>query len=113
MKLHKLSEFPTGWYLGAFSPTLHHTEDFEIAYKTYKANTVEPAHFHKIATEFTLILCGWARFYFPQRDETILVCRGEIMVIEPGEIVEFTADTAVDSVVIKIPGNGWKDKYLA
>ncbi len=113
MKLHKLSEFPTGWYLGAFTPTLHNTEDFEIAFKTYKSDTLEPAHFHKTATEFTLIVKGCARFYFPQTDESIILVRGEIIVIEPGEIVEFSSEFGCETVVVKIPGNGWKDKFLA
>jgi len=47
--------------VGDFSPTLHRTRDIEVAVKHYRAGDHEPAHYHKIAREFTAVISGRVR----------------------------------------------------
>ena len=47
-----------GWFVGNFEPSLYKTNEVEVAVKRYTVGDKEDAHFHKIATEFTLILNG-------------------------------------------------------
>ena len=54
----ELNDMIKGWFIGNFEPTLYHTNDVEVAVKKYKAGDVEDEHYHKIATEFTVILNG-------------------------------------------------------
>lgn len=106
MKTAHLDDMIKGWFVGAFSPTAHHSEACEVAVKRYKAGDKEDAHFHKIATETTLILSG-----------TVIMCgrewhAGDIIVIEPGDVTSFEAVTDAVNVVVKTPG-ALNDKYLA
>ena len=58
MKTSKLSEMKGGWFVGNFEPSLYKTNDVEAAVKSYKAGTYENSHYHKIATEITVIISG-------------------------------------------------------
>ena len=55
MKLHKLKDMFKGWIVGNFEPSLYKTDDVEVAVKNYKAGERDEKHYHKIATEITLI----------------------------------------------------------
>jgi hypothetical protein len=54
----KLDNFPGGWFLGNFEPTLLKSSNFEVALKHFKAGTTEPLHYQKTALEFTVIVSG-------------------------------------------------------
>jgi quercetin dioxygenase-like cupin family protein len=106
MKHARLDDMTKGWFVGAFTPTAHHSDACEVAVKHYKAGDKEDAHFHKIATETTLILSG-----------TVVMCgrewhAGDIIVIEPGDVTSFEALTDAINVVVKTPG-ALQDKYIA
>ncbi len=58
MKVDKLDRMVKGWFVGNFEPTVIKTNDVEVAVKKYKAGDYEPAHYHKIATEVTVIVSG-------------------------------------------------------
>ena len=58
MKVAKLSDMKGGWFIGNFEPSLYKTNDCEVAVKTYKKGDFEAAHFHKIATEYTIVASG-------------------------------------------------------
>ena len=105
MKTSKLSEMTKGWFVGNFEPTLYRTNDVESAVKSYKAGDYEAAHYHKIATEITVIISGTVRMNGIEYGE------GDIIVIEPGEATDFLAVTDSVNAVIKIPGAN-NDKYL-
>lgn len=105
MKHAKLDEMLKGWFVGAFSPTAHATDACEVAVKTYQAGDREAAHYHKIATETTLILSGRVRMMGREWGE------GDIVVLSPGEVTEFEALTDCVNVVVKVPGAS-NDKYL-
>lgn len=105
MERFELSAFTGGWFVGNFDPTLFPTDQFEVAVKTYKAGAVEKRHYHKIATEFTLISAGRVRM----NDREFSA--GSIIKIEPGEDTDFEALTDTTTVVVKIPSVK-NDKYM-
>lgn len=104
MKISKVSDMIKGWFIGDFEPTLWKTNDVEVAVKHYKAGDAETAHFHKIATEFTVITAGTVEMNGVQYQA------GDIVVIERGEVTDFRAITDVTTTVVKIPGAA-NDKY--
>lgn len=97
MQINKISDMTNGWFIGNFSPSLIKTELFEIAYKQYKAGDSEQSHYHKIATETTLIAYGKAKM------NNIILYPGTIVTIEPNESTDFVAIEDTATVVIKIP----------
>jgi hypothetical protein len=105
MEKYNLSDMVNGWFIGNFEPSLFKTNDVEVAVKSYASGDSESCHFHKIATEFTIILNGSA-----QMNEQILH-PGDIVKIKPGEKADFYAITDLTTVVVKMPGAN-NDKYL-
>lgn len=105
MKVHALDDMFKGWFIGAFNPTLYHTDAVEVACKIYKKGESESAHHHKIATEFTLVVSGSIRMNESEFHA------GSIVEILPGESVSFEALTDATTVVVKVPGAP-NDKYL-
>lgn len=106
MKSYRLEDMVKGWFIGSFEPTAFPTKNCEVAVKKYKAGDHDQAHFHKVATEVTLILSGQVRMIGRVWGE------GDILVLEPGVITDFEAISDVVSVVVKLPGVT-DDKYLA
>lgn len=105
MKHAKLNDMVKGWFVGAFTPTAHSTDVCEVAVKRYSAGEKEAAHFHKVATEITLVLSGRVRMAGHEWGE------GDIVVLEPGEPTDFEALTDAINVVVKTPG-ALDDKLL-
>jgi quercetin dioxygenase-like cupin family protein len=105
MKMAHLDNMIKGWFVGNFTPTALSTEACEVAVKRYKAGELEAAHFHKIATEVTLVLSGQIRMAGKEWGP------GDIIVLSPGEVTSFEALTDAVNVVVKIPG-ATNDKYL-
>ena len=105
MKQYRLEDMVRGWFVGNFEPTVLKTNDVEVAVRHYQAGNHEARHYHKIATELTVIISGRVcmngREYEP----------GDIVVIEPGEATDFSALTEAVNVVVKVPGAN-HDKYL-
>ena len=106
MKIARIDEMTKGWFIGNFEPSLLKTNAVEVALKKYKKGDYEKAHYHKIATEFTVIVSGRVRMNGKEYIE------GDIIVIEPNDSTDFEAleDNTVN-VVVKIPG-AHNDKYL-
>lgn len=104
MEILKLENFTKGWIIGNFSPTLLPTEDFEIAIKNYKKGDKEAEHYHKIATEFTILASG----------EAIMLGKtfkaGDIIRIDPGDKTSFECIEDCITVVVKTPSVP-DDKY--
>ena len=97
MKKYNLSDFTKGWFIGNFSPSLLQTDLFEVAIKSYKQGDNESAHYHKIATEYTIINSG----KFRMNGETHTT--GDIVVIEPGESTDFLCLEDGNTTVVKVP----------
>jgi quercetin dioxygenase-like cupin family protein len=105
MKHDRLERMAKGWFVGAFSPTAHSTGACEVAVKRYHAGENEGAHYHKVATEITLVLSGEVRMMgYIWRD-------GDIITLSAGETTDFEALTDTVIVVVKTPGV-LNDKYL-
>ncbi|MET3119266.1 quercetin dioxygenase-like cupin family protein [Undibacterium sp. GrIS 1.8] len=99
-----LKDMVKGWFVGGFNPTAFSTEACEVAVKSYKAGEKESAHYHKVATEITLILSGRVRMGNNEWSE------GDIVVLDPGDVTDFEAITDAVNVVVKTPG-ALNDKY--
>ena len=94
-----------GWFIGNFEPSLFKTNDCEVAVKLYKKGDKEGKHYHKIATEYTVVVKGKIRMFGNVYNE------GDIIVVEPGESTGFEALEDAMNVVVKMPGAN-NDKYL-
>ncbi len=105
MKIDKLSNMTKGWFIGNFTPSLFKTNDVEVAVKRYKAGDHEDKHYHKIATEYTVIVDGEVEM------NGVRYYKDDIIVMEPGDATDFTAITDATNVVVKIPGAN-NDKYI-
>ena len=77
MKTAQLADMVKGWFVGNFEPTLLRTNDMEVAIKSYNKGDYEQRHYHKIATEITVITRGRVRMNGVEYGE------GDIVVIEP------------------------------
>lgn len=105
MKHAQLTDFTKGWFVGDFSPSLYQTQAVEVAVKKFSSGETEQAHFHKIATEFTVVISGCVRMF--ERDWE----PGSIIIASPGDITSFSALADSVVVVVKIPG-ATNDKYV-
>ena len=105
MKIEKLSAMTKGWFIGNFKPTLHATKAVEVAVKEYPAGASEAWHYHKIATEFTVIVEGEVEMNGRRYG------KGDIIVIPPGKGTDFKTLTPVVTTVVKLP-SVTNDKYL-
>jgi quercetin dioxygenase-like cupin family protein len=106
MKHARLEDMVKGWFVGGFQPTALATQACEVAVKRYRAGDREAAHFHKVASEVTLVLSGRVRMAGREWGE------GDIVVLAPGEVTDFEALTDAVNVVVKTPG-ALDDKYPA
>lgn len=104
MKLNNIKDFTRGWFIGNFEPSLIKTNDVEVAYKEYKTGDKEAKHFHKIATEITVIISGEVSM------NDVLFTTGDVITTKPGEVVEFKCLADTKTMVVKYPGAS-DDKY--
>ena len=101
----KLQDMVKGWFIGAFEPTLYNTNDVEVGVKIYKKGDYEATHYHKIATEFTVIIEGEVEM------NGVRYAKGDIIKIQPGVSTDFRVINDTTTVVVKIPGAS-NDKYI-
>jgi len=104
VRIYQLNDMIKGWFVGNFNPTVLSTNDVEVAVKKYKAGDFEASHYHKIATEITVITDGVVKM------NGITYPSGSIIVIEPNNATDFLAITDVTTTVVKYPGAN-NDKY--
>lgn len=105
MKKDKLQNMKKGWFVGNFSPTVLRTNDVEVAVKTYKKGSSEERHFHKVATEVTVIISGLVVMNGVEYGE------GDVITVAPCESTDFLAVDDTVTVVVKHPGQT-NDKYI-
>jgi hypothetical protein len=105
MKKVNLNDMVGGWFIGDFEPSLSKSKDFEVAVKNYKKGDYEESHYHKISTEYTVILNGKVKMNGIEHDS------GSILTILPTESTDFLALTDVTTVVVKTPSSK-NDKYI-
>jgi hypothetical protein len=105
MRVLQLKDMKKGWFVGNFSPSALLSEDFEVGVKKYNAGDYEVSHYHRIATEITVIVEGAVKM----NGNTYL--SGTIVIVEPGQSTDFLAITNTITTVIKYPSI-INDKYL-
>jgi quercetin dioxygenase-like cupin family protein len=106
LKTARLDDMVKGWFIGNFDPSLAKTEDVEVAVKHYDRGDGEAQHFHKVATEYTVVVQGRIRM------NGIEYGAGDIIVMEPGEATDFEClEDGSINVVVKLPGAS-HDKYM-
>lgn len=105
MKITNIENFIRGWVVGNFEPTLYKTEEVEVAYKQYKTGDREDKHYHKIATEISIVTKGIIKMNGKEYH------KGDIIVMEPNDIADFSVIEDAENIVIKIPGAS-NDKYI-
>jgi len=93
-----------GWLIGDFEPSLIKTTALEVAVKLYSKGDREACHYHKIATEITVITSGRVRMNDAEYG------KGDIIILEPLESTDFEAIEDTITTVIKYPG-AKNDKY--
>ena len=98
MQIDRLDRMVKGWLIGDFEPAVIRTRDFEFGVKRYKAGASESWHYHKIATEVTVIVSGEAEMNGRSLNA------GDIVVLHPGEGTDFSCLSDVVTAVIKTPG---------
>ena len=104
MKTARLENMIKGWFIGNFEPTLLATNEVEVAVKRYTKGDTECRHYHKIATEYTVLISGMVKMNGQEYRA------GDILIIEPLESTDFECLEDTATVVVKIPGAS-KDKY--
>lgn len=106
MEKFKLDDMKGGWFIGQFEPTLMPTSEVEVAVKKYKKGDYEKSHYHKIATEYTVIVTGEVEM------NGVKYSAGDIIRIDPGEATDFRVmSEEVVTTVVKLPSVAG-DKYL-
>ena len=105
MKILKLKDYTRGWLIGDFEPAVLRTKDFEFAVKEYKTGDKEEAHFHKVATEISVIVSG----KFKMNDTPLK--KGDVLIMNPGDIARFSCIQSGVTAVIKVPSVKG-DKYI-
>jgi quercetin dioxygenase-like cupin family protein len=105
MKHDRLERMVKGWFVGAFQPTALSTSACEVAVKHYRAGDHDDEHYHKVATEITLVLSGQVKMLNKVWSD------GDIITLSPGEATAFVALTDAITVVVKLPGV-LDDKYF-
>lgn len=105
MDLYKLNDFIKGWFVGNFNPSLIKTNDVEIAFKRYKKGEGEAPHYHKIATEITVVCDGEIKM------NDNIYKKDDVIVVKPGEVIKFDVLEDSSTIVVKYPGAN-NDKYV-
>lgn len=96
-KEYQLADMTGGWFIGDFEPSILRSAEFEVAIKKYNKGDYEKEHYHKRATEITVMVAGEAEV------SGCLIREGQIMVIKPNTPVDFKALTDVTTCVVKTP----------
>jgi len=105
MKVGNLSDTHRGWVIGDFEPSLLRTKDFEVGILKHPKGEKWPAHYHKIAIEYNILISGTMRLC------DVELVPGDTFILEPGEIADPTFHEDCTIVCVKVPSST-KDKYL-
>lgn len=105
MITYRIENFVNGWIIGDFIPSIQRSKNFEIAIKTYSRGAKETSHYHKIATEITVIAKGKVKMC------KNIFSTGDIILLMPGEKTDFEALEETITVVVKCP-SARNDKYI-
>lgn len=100
-----IDNFIKGWVVGNFNPCLISNKDIEVGLKYYKAGDKDEKHYHKIATEYTIVSYGVIKMMGN------IYTKGDIVKINPFDMNEFECIEDACVLVIKTP-SVVGDKYI-
>lgn len=104
MRRYRLKDMNKGWFIGHFPKAVFRTKEFDVALKIEKAGERVDRHWHKIATEITLVAEGEVRI----NDKKLK--KGDIIVINPKENTDYEVIEDAVTVIVKVPSVK-NDKY--
>jgi quercetin dioxygenase-like cupin family protein len=105
MIVNKLSGFNHGWIIGDFENSLLRTKDFEICVRVHPKGDNHQAHFHKIATEYNVLVSGHMTMC------GIELHSGDTFMVEPDEVADPVFHEDCTIVCVKVPSIP-TDKFL-
>jgi hypothetical protein len=103
MKTYKLDDFYKGWLVGNFEPALFKA-DVEVGIAKHTAGEYHQDHFHKVNTEYNIVLGGKVRI----NDQVF--GPGDVFVLYPYEVSQAEFITDVTIVIIRDHSDP-NDKY--
>ena len=97
MEIRRIEDFTRGWIIGNFDPSLLKTDKFEVGLLRHKAGEVWPKHYHKVGTEYNILVNG--KMIIQDKE----LKPGDVFVCNPGEVADpiFIEDCTV--LVVKVP----------
>ena len=106
MKISKLADMHSGWFVGAFTPTAYHTDQVEVNYRVHKKGELWDMHYHTTVTEINLLIKGKMTMQGQELNG------GDIFIIEPWEITDpiFLDDCEV--ICVKMPSSNDKKSIV-
>lgn len=101
----KIENYIKGWLVGDFEPSLIKSKEIEVGIKFYKKGDIESNHYHKIATEYSVVVSGVVKML------GVVHTQGEIVIIGPNVCNQFECIEDACLVVFKTP-SVTDDKYI-
>lgn len=102
-----LSEATRQYYVGNLArPQIIefiHDDRLEIGISSYREHTYEPAHQHKIATEYQYLISGWTEYMDTDTDEVFEFKAGDFYAILPGTSYAQKVKAGTSILFIKTP----------
>lgn len=92
-----LNDFPGGWLVGAFQPSIISSDEIEVGLKRFRRGSVEAEHYQSVATEITVVVSGSCRI------GGLDYWAGDIIMIPPRVSASFEALEETVLLVIKSP----------
>lgn len=102
MKIYKLSDMVSGWFVGGFHPTAHYTKDFEVNYRLHPAGQKWDAHYHTKVKEINLLIKGKMTMQGQELNS------GDIFAIEPWEVTDPVFLEDCEIICVKVPSGNDK-----
>lgn len=93
----RLDDFPGGWLVGAFQPSIISSDEIEVGLKNFSRGAVEAEHYQSVATEVTVVISGSCRIGAGE------YVAGDIIVIPPHISASFEALEETLLLVVKSP----------
>lgn len=97
MKIYKLSDMTSGWFVGGFHPTAYYTTEFEVNYRKHPKGEKWGDHYHTSVTEINLLIKGKMTIQNKELNS------GDVFVIEPWEITNPVFLEDCEIVCVKTP----------
>lgn len=90
----RLEQYPRGWLVGDFSPSLIRSKDIEVGLKHFSAGQTQPLHRHNQTDEYTIVIVGRILMMGCQ------YAQGDICLVPKGTATCFEA--VEDSIVLVV-----------